>query len=139
MKKIAIQSFVSLISGGFLALGFFTVFHLLDRSAIAELDAQQRVLNPDGIEIVSSEIKPNEINLIITGKVRNTDVREWSLVGIEAKIFAGQAQVNKCLNAIHNVALNSERYFEIRCLNASGSNLPENLNYKLKITNGSYF
>ena len=93
--------------------------------------------NPAGIEI-SKHVKSNDINkYTVAGTMKNNTKTVWHKVRISIKIYAGKAYMNSCNQSYNYLPAHSSKDFSISCREIPGSNIPQNINYKIFITQGT--
>jgi hypothetical protein len=136
MKQLLINSFTSLVTGIFFAIGLILVGVVTtefydDKESMPELKYTRL---PGGFSIVEHSVAQGRPSLTIHGRVKNNSTKAWQQVSLSADIKAGDALVNQCETDVRgDFPPSSERSFEIECYHVSGSNLPDNISYQLSV------
>jgi uncharacterized protein (TIGR02588 family) len=136
MKQLLINSFSSLVTGIFFAIGLILVGVVAtefydDKDSMPELEYTRL---PGGFSVVEHSVVKGRPSFTIRGRVKNSSAETWQQVRLSADIKAGDALVNQCETEIHgDFPPSSERSFEIECYHVSGSNLPDNISYQLSV------
>lgn len=137
MRKLLASALMSTISGICFTLAVIGVLLAFDALSSgsgfsqAEIDYIQL---PEEVRVVEHETVLGTPNLTIRGVIENFGKEEWLDVSVHAAVFAGEAQVNSCdRNIGGKLGPGKRAAFQIECYGISGSNLPENISYKLSV------
>ena len=134
MKQVLIN-IVTLVTSGLIILSaMFLMFVYLDNDVKPKRYIY--IDNPNGIEITNHN-KNNDLNkYTVTGTMKNNTETEWHRVRISIKIYAGTAYMNSCSESYAYLSANSSKKFSLACREISGSNIPNNVTYKIFVTQG---
>ncbi len=136
MKKILISCFISLITGLCFVAGGFIAVSIFDSIESNDSKRQENlyyVRQPENILISEHRTVQNMPYLTVQGMLKNNSELTYYYVNVEMHVFAGDALMNTCDFKVYNINSNSERIFKNECNGVSGTNLPNNINYKLNI------
>ena len=137
MKKILSQALFSFITGFAFILGLVAATFLYDSfQSETEDKVTSKVVAPEGFEFTNHSREIGAAKFTVAGTLKNTSSQNWDSVHVSVTVTAGQAQLNYCGKTIKGVLANSEVNFEVKCSDAAGSGLPENIGYQLKVEHG---
>lgn len=89
---------------------------------------------PENVRVIEHGVVKGTPSLTVRGVIENFGSEEWLDVSVQASIFAGDAQVNSCERNIGGKLGPGERSaFQVECYGVAGSNLPDNITYKISV------
>ena len=139
MKQLIYGAFVSLITGICFTIGVFLVIFAAEAwkgEPKSEIKGEW-VDNPAGVSIAEHKRIEGTPSFTVQGIIRNDSNRVWVEVEVEAKILAGQSQINECDTTVRGkFAPGERRAFQIECYGVAGSGTPDNINYRVEVVNG---
>ena len=135
MKQLLANALLSFVTGVCFCLGIVLIGNLF----YPEGNYNERVYvdEPEGFILNAHKIQNGEVNFTIKGKIENTTEIGWSTVTILTKIYAGSAYMTSCRDSVKRIESKEIRNFTIVCHETTGTNLPQNINYKLSVIRGS--
>lgn len=136
MKQLLANSLFSLITGASFVLGAFGIATLLEINDDAT-KPYEHINQPSDFEILEHALVEKEPRFTVQGSFANNGNLDWINVGIVMRIYAGDAFMTHCSQNIRHVKSQSNRNFRITCDETAGSNLPDNISYRLEVGSGS--
>ena len=136
MRKIFGQMLMSLVMGICFVIGIAVAIFLIEGSLVPPYDDHTWINEPEGVTVVDHRPDSAAPDLTIIGAIRNESAHLWDTINLEVNVFAGEALVNSCNGSVQEIPPGSDRSFRIRCLQASGQNLPDNVHYRVHVRSG---
>ena len=135
MKQLLVNALLSFVTGACFCLGVILVLSFFEYGQYN--DKRIHIGEPEGFVFSEHEIYDGEANFTVKGKIENISENEWSRAQLKVKIYAGNAYMTECENSISYIGPKSIRDFTIVCYDTAGSNLPQNISYKLSVRSGT--
>jgi hypothetical protein len=139
VKQLIYGAFLSLITGICFTIGVFGVVLSVEawRGDMKGSRKGDWVNSPPGLTIAEHERVEGTQSFTIRGVVKSESDRVWFAVGIEAKIFAAQSQMNECDTTVRGrFAPGERRAFQIECYGVAGTGTLENITYRIGVVHG---